>query len=142
MKILAIAALVGLAVIGTRTEALAAARSCLLVSKMGDQLQRTPMPGFDPAKPGPLALPKVGGQMGMILCSGGTVLPEPKDYRVPAELKMPIGYTDGQKEFYLAADNGQLEFLFDTEGPPPIDQAKAQALLDQMQKAMAQSKPR
>jgi hypothetical protein len=112
--------------------------------RTGDQYQRTPMPGFDPALPAPLVLPKVDGQPAMIICTVGTFLPEPKDYRILIELKMPVGYTDGRTIVYLGIDNGQLEFLFPAEGAPAaLDQAKAQALLDRMQTAIQdQNKPR
>jgi hypothetical protein len=111
---------------------------------MGEQFQSTPMPGFDPALPAPLVLPKVEGQPAMVICTAETFLPEPKDYRILSELKMPVGYTDGRTVVYLAIDNGQLEVLFPAEGAPPaLDQAKFQALLDRMQAAMrGQNKPR
>jgi hypothetical protein len=136
MKAWIVVAIVGVAVLSVKAEAEPPARSCLLMWKMGSEYQRTPMPGFDPAMPGPLILPEVDGQPSMVICAGASLLPEPKDYRVLNELRLPVGYTDGKAMVFLVIDRGQLKFAFPTEGAASLDQLKAQAMLDQMQTAM------
>ena len=114
---------------------------CALLSKTGDRYARVPLPGFDPASPAPLSVAKPEGGSALILCRRATVLPELSDYRVPAELHLPLALTDERRVLYLEIVDGRLQASLRRGQASPEQEAELKARVDQMQAALQGQPP-
>ena len=121
----------------------AATPSCSLVTKNGEQYVETPLAGFDPAvtsRPLPPAPP--AGSGAMVLCKRATMIPEVTDYRVLAEMHVPLAINAGPKSIYLGAAEGRLQIgMPDGQTVTPAETKALQDRLDQMQSALQAKAP-
>ncbi len=142
MTVRATAAILSLAVV---LPAIAGAQDrdaeCALLSKTGSQYARIPLPGFDPGSPAPLSIAKPDGGSALILCRRATVLPELSDYRVPAELHLPLALTDERRVLYLEIVDGRLKASLRRGQASPEQEAELKARVDEMQTAMTGQSP-
>lgn len=109
---------------------------CALLSRTGDQYARVPLPGFDPSSPGPLQVRKPEGSTALVLCRRGTVFPEPTDYRVPAELHLPLAITDERRVLQLDIVGGKLQASLRRGQLAPEQEAELKARVEAMQAQM------
>ncbi len=114
---------------------------CALLSRTGGQYARVPLPGFDPSSPAPLSIEKPEGGAAVVLCRRGTIFPEPTDYRVPAELHLPLAITDERRVLYLEIVDGKLQASLRKGHATPDEEAEVKARVDEMQAAMQAQKP-
>ncbi len=111
--------------------------TCALLSRTGERYARVPLPGFDPASsPAPLSIPTPEGATALVLCRRASVLPEMTDYRVPAELHLPLAITDERRVLYLEIVGGRLQATFRRGQASPDEEAEVKARVGEMQAAM------
>ena len=115
---------------------------CALLSRTGDHYARVPLPGFDPSSPGPLQAPRPEGSTALVLCRRGTVFPELTDYRVPAELHLPLALTDERRVLQLDIVGGKLQASLRRGQLAAEQEAALKARVDQMQAAMNGAGPK
>ena len=116
--------------------------TCALLSRTGDRYARVPLPGFDPAtSPGPLSIAAPEGATALVLCRRGSIFPELTDYRVPAELHLPLAITDERRVLYLEIVGGRLQATFRRGVASPAEEAEVKARVEQMQAAMQAQPP-
>jgi hypothetical protein len=117
-------------------------RSCVLVTQTLGQYSEIPLAGFDPAVTSqPLPAVTAPGAV-MIACIRTTIVPEVNDYRVLTELRLPLSIRAGQKTLLLGASAGKLQIGL-PDGPATPEETKAlQNRLDEMNAAMAASRPK
>ncbi len=123
--------------------ALAAAQdrdaNCSLLSRTGDHYERAPLAGFDPADPAaPFAVKVPPGATALVLCRRGSVLPQITDYRVPAELHLPLDITDERRVVQIDIIDGRLQATFRRGQASPEEQAAVTARVEEMQAALQQ----
>jgi hypothetical protein len=120
--------------------ALAAAQDrdaeCALLSRTGDHFSRAPLPGLDPNNPAPISIPKPEGSTALVLCRRGTIVPQPSDWRVPAEAGLPLDLTDERRVLELAIVAGKLQASFRRGQPSAREQQAVTEMVEQMQAAM------
>ena len=116
--------------------------ACSLLSRVGSQFTRTPLPGFDPATAAaPLSVPHAQGATALVLCHRGTIFPEPMDYRVPAEARVPLAITDDRRVLQLDLVDGRLGATFRRGSATPDEEAEVKARVEAMQAAMQGGQP-
>ena len=115
---------------------------CALLSRTGDHFARSPLPGLDPNNPAPISIPKPEGSTAIVLCRRGTILPQPSDWRVPAETGMPLDLTDERRVLQLEIVDGKLQASFRRGQPSTREEEAVKAMVEDMQAAMQAAKPR
>ena len=109
---------------------------CALLSRAGDHFARSPLPGLDPNNPAPISIPRPEGSTALVLCRRGTVLPQPSDWRVPAETGLPLALTDERRVLQLEIVGGQLQASFRRGQPSAREDAAVKEIVAEMQAAM------
>jgi hypothetical protein len=94
------------------------------------------LPGLDPNNPAPISIPKPEGSTALVLCRRGRVLPQPLDWRVPAEAHLPLALTDERRVLVLEIKDGKLSASFQRGSPSPPEKEALDAILDEMQAMM------
>ena len=106
---------------------------CALLSRIGASFARTPLPGFDSSSPAPLQVPKPEGSTALVLCRRGIIVPQPSDYRVPAETGLPLALTDERRVLQLEIVDGRLQASLRRGRASPDEEAAINARVEQMQ---------
>ena len=109
---------------------------CALLSRTGGSYARAPLPGFDPSSPAPLSVKTPEGGTALILCRRGTVFPQLTDYRVPAELHLPLALTDERRVLQIEIVDGKLQATLRRGQLVPEQEAALKARVEEMQAAM------
>jgi hypothetical protein len=102
---------VAVGLLGGRSSAQAhTAGACRLLVKDGDSFAWQELPGLDPANRSlPLSPPSADAHAQAVVCTRDSVVPEPTDYRVLLDMKLPLSlHVSGREPLWLELRNGQL----------------------------------
>jgi len=106
----------------------------VLLAKLGDQFVRSPLLSFDPSDTAKsLSLPQVDGTPSAVICNRSSIIPQPTDYRVLTELKLPLFIKVDQRAITLVIVNGQLQTMIAAGTLLPGEAEALQARLNEMQ---------
>lgn len=116
------------------------AAPCSLVVENGADYAETPLFGFNPAVtavalPAPPAQPKPV----MVTCTRLTIIPEVTDYRVLAEMHLPLAIRAGGRTLLLGSAEGHFQVGVQDGAVTPEERTALQDRMDQMQVALEAS---
>jgi hypothetical protein len=124
-------------VVGPPPAAAPAPAPCALVVESGAQYAETPLFGFDPAVSStPLPVPPAQPKPVLVRCTRSTIIPEVSDYRVLAEMHLPLAIAAGGRTLFLGSAEGRFQVGVQDGAVTPEEKTALQDRMDQMQTAM------
>lgn len=100
------------------------------------------MRSFDPSnKAVPLYPADPAEKIEAVMCERKTLVPEPTDYRVISEMRLPLAIRSGTVTVWLGAENGRLSVQIPAGAVSAADQQAIKARVDELQTAMQALKP-
>ena len=115
---------------------------CALMVKGIDGYVFVRMRNFDPSnKAVPLYPANPADSIDAVICERKSLVPEPTDYRVISEMRMPLAIRSGGVTVWLGAENGRLSVQVPAGAVNAADQQAIKARVDELQKAMEALKP-